>query len=52
MADQKRKAETIRSIESLQLAEGLIAALDSNVAEAESVAEAIRSAQSLSEQWY
>ncbi len=49
MADQKRKAETIRSIESLQLAEGLIAALDNA---AESVAEAIRSLQSLSEQWY
>ncbi|MGA8884566.1 MAG: hypothetical protein WB445_13330 [Acinetobacter sp.] len=51
MADQKRKTETIRSIEALQLAASLIAALD-NAAEAESVAEAIRSLQSLSEQWY
>ena len=50
MADQKRKVETIRRIQNLQLSDTLIAALDDAV-EAESVAEAIQSLQGLTEQW-
>ncbi|WP_347455396.1 hypothetical protein [Acinetobacter thermotolerans] len=50
MADQKRKIETIRHIEDLQLPETLIAALDDAIT-AEGVAEAIQSLQGLAEQW-
>ncbi|MCU4629282.1 hypothetical protein KTJ53_06170 [Acinetobacter variabilis] len=50
MADQKRKTETIRRIENLQLSPALILALEDAV-EAESVAEAIQSLQGLTEQW-
>ena len=50
MADQKRKIETIRCIESLQLSPSLILALE-DVVQAESVAAAIQSLQGLSEQW-
>lgn len=50
MTDQKRKIETIRSIQFLQLTENLIDALD-DAAEAECIAEAIRSLQGLTEQW-
>jgi len=50
MADQKRKIETIHLIEQLQLSEALIVALD-DALQAESVAEAIQSLQSLAEQW-
>lgn len=50
MADQKRKIETIRSIQSLQLTKNLIDALE-NAEEAESIAEAIHSLQGLTQQW-
>ncbi|WP_374666871.1 hypothetical protein [Acinetobacter sp.] len=50
MTDLNRKYDTIRSIESLQLAENLIDALD-NAAEAEAVAQAISSLLHLAEQW-
>ncbi|MFV5490369.1 hypothetical protein [Acinetobacter sp. ASP199] len=50
MADQKRKIETIRHIESLQLSDTLIHALD-DANTAECVAEAIQSLQGLTEQW-
>jgi len=50
MADQKRKTETIRRIENLQLSTTLILALEDAV-EAESVAEAIQFLQGLTEQW-
>ncbi|WP_353140998.1 hypothetical protein [Acinetobacter pragensis] len=50
MADLNRKRDTIRSIETLQLTENLIAALD-NAAEAESVAKAVCALQHLTEQW-
>jgi len=50
MADQKRKTETIRRIENLQLSTALILALEDAV-ETESVAEAIQSLQGLTEQW-
>ena len=50
MADQKRKIETIRRIESLQLSDSLIQAMD-DANTAECVAEAIRSLQGLAEQW-
>lgn|SRR5690606_3675715 len=50
MADQKRKIDTIRRIEHLQLSEALIVALDDAV-QAESVAAAIQSLQGLTEQW-
>ena len=50
MADQKRKIETIRHIESLQLSASLFQALD-DATEAECVAEAIQSLQGLTEQW-
>ena len=49
MTDQKRKTETIRRIENLQLSTALILALEDAV-EAESVAEAIQSLQGLTEQ--
>ena len=51
MADQTRKIETIRSIETLQLTENLISAMD-DAEQAESVAQAIYSLQCLNEQWY
>lgn len=50
MADQKRRIDTIRRIEHLQLSEALIVALDDAV-QAESVAAAIQSLQGLTEQW-
>ncbi|MGE8561378.1 MAG: hypothetical protein ACN6NJ_10590 [Acinetobacter sp.] len=50
MADQKRKIETIRCIEKLQLSNALITGLD-DAAQAEAIAEAVRSLQGLSEQW-
>ncbi|UIJ75695.1 MULTISPECIES: hypothetical protein [unclassified Acinetobacter] len=51
MADQTRKIETIRSIETLQLTENLISAMD-DAEQAEYVAQAIYSLQCLNEQWY
>ena len=50
MAEQKRKIETIRSIENLQLSSSLISALDDN-SQAEGIAEAIHYLQGLSQQW-
>ena len=50
MADQKRKIETIRSIQSLQLNENLIHALE-NAEEAESIVVAIHSLQRLTQHW-
>jgi hypothetical protein len=50
MADQKRKIETIRSIENLQLSSSLISALDDNK-QAACIAEAINYLQGLSQQW-
>ncbi len=50
MADQNRKNDVIRSIESLQLTENLITALDDSQ-EAEAVAAAVHCLQRLGEQW-
>lgn len=50
MADLKRKIETIRSIENLQLSQHLISALDDQI-QAEDVFSAVYSLQSLSEHW-
>lgn len=50
MADQKRKVETIRSIENLKLSHTLITALD-DATQAESVAIAIDYLESFSQQW-
>lgn len=50
MNDQKRKIETIRRIQHLQLSETLIIALD-DANQAECVAAAIQSLQGLAEQW-
>ena len=50
MADQKRKIETIRSIENLQLSSNLIFALDDQM-QAEDILIAISSLQVLSLQW-
>ncbi|MCG2607984.1 MULTISPECIES: hypothetical protein [unclassified Acinetobacter] len=50
MADQKRKLETIRSIENLQLSNVLIRGLD-DAQQAETIVEAINSLQELTEQW-
>ncbi|MEJ2898331.1 hypothetical protein [Acinetobacter sp. NS-4] len=50
MADQKRKLETIRSIENLQLSNVLIRGLD-DVQQAETIVEAINSLQELTKQW-
>jgi hypothetical protein len=50
MADQKRKIETIRSIENLQLSKNLIFALDDQI-QAEEILIAISSLQVLSLQW-
>ncbi|WP_171407655.1 hypothetical protein [Acinetobacter tianfuensis] len=50
MADQKRKIETIRSIEQMQLPQNLIAALD-NAAEAQNIADAIQYLAEMSDQW-
>ncbi|WP_171262701.1 hypothetical protein [Acinetobacter sp. ANC 4470] len=50
MTDQKRKIDTIRSIKSLQLSNALIIGLN-DAKQAESIAEAIRSLQNLTEQW-
>jgi pyruvate-formate lyase-activating enzyme len=50
MADQKRKIETIRIIENLQLSTVLIRGLD-DAQQAEAIAEAVSSLQGLVEQW-
>lgn len=50
MADQRRKIETIQSIEKMQLSQNLISALD-NAAEAESIADAIQYLSGMTEQW-
>ena len=50
MADPKRKIDTIRSIENLQLSTALIIELN-DAKQAESIAEAIRYLQDLAEQW-
>lgn len=50
MTDLKRKTEVIRSIENLQLSQGLIHALD-DIQQAECVAEAVYSLQALTEHW-
>ena len=50
MAEQKRKIDTIRSIENLQLSNALIVGLN-DAKQAESITEAIRSLQDLVQQW-
>ncbi|MGE8559164.1 MULTISPECIES: hypothetical protein [unclassified Acinetobacter] len=50
MADQKRRIETIRIIENLQLSTVLIHGLD-DAQQAEAIAEAVSSLQDLVEQW-
>ncbi|MFH7765329.1 hypothetical protein [Acinetobacter sp. BSP-28] len=50
MADQKRKIETIRIIENLQLSNVLIHGLE-DAKQAETIAEAVTSLQQLSTQW-
>jgi hypothetical protein len=50
MTDQKRKIETIRIIEKLQLSNVLIRGLE-DAKQAEAIAEAVSSLQGLVEQW-
>ena len=50
MADQKRKIETIRGIEKLQLSNTLIIGLE-DAKQAEAIAEAVNSLQGMVEQW-
>ena len=51
MADQKRKIETIRHIESLQLSATLIQALD-DAQQAENVVNAINYLKHMTHQWH
>ena len=50
MADPKRKMDTIRSIQNLQLSTALIIGLN-DAKQAESIAEPLRCLQDVAEQW-